>query len=415
MNSWISLVLLIPVCLQAADPIVVRTSVNPTEAWQGQRVALTIEVLGKEGWAQIPNIPALKVQGAYVLPPQSQGVRMQEQIDGAAYTGQSYDLAVYPQTGGAIHIPETSVQVSLSAFGSGSASSTKEVKLPALEFSSKVPPGAEGVQWLVSTTEFEATQSWSSDVEQVKVGGALKRKITLSAADVSGMAFQPIDYPKIQGLGVYPAEPTVEDDFDRGVLSGKREEEVTYLFQGAGTAEIPAIELVWWDVKNETLEKVVLEGRKVTVTGGPSASYKELQEGGRNQRVLWWALAVLLGLGGTFFWKRQKLQTLFQNWKRQRAEHEKVYFDRFSQAAGSGDIRHTQAALMQWLDRINTSSTPAQLEPFLQRYTEGEHDLESLLHQPRELYQLMVQARKTWLKAEKKRVKVEALLPELNG
>ncbi|MGJ8672774.1 BatD family protein [Rubritalea sp.] len=415
MNKWLILAFTLPMVLQAADPVVVRTSVQPTEAWQGQRVQFTIEVLGRDSWAQIPNIPALKVTGAYVLPAESQGVRSQEQIDGASYTGQRYELSVYPQSGGAIQIPETPVQVSLSTFGSGTAPTTVDAKLPATEFQCKVPPGAEGVKWLVSTNQFKATQTWSSEATELKVGEALKRSISLTAEDVSGMAFQPIEFPPMQGLGIYPSEPSVHDQRDRGSLSGTREEEVTYIFQGAGVADIPAIELVWWDVQNEQLNKVVLEGRKVTVTGGATASYHAEHKAGIDKSTWWWIAASISAFIALCLWKRATLLSLYKDWKRQGAEREKLYFDRFSEAAGTGDIRHTVAALMQWLDRINTSSTPAQLEPFLQSYAEGEYDLENLLHQPRELYPLMVSARKNWLKAEKQRVKVDALLPKLNG
>lgn len=412
MSKWLFLCCVFPLWLTAAEPVVIRTSVQPEQAWQGQRVRLLVEVLGKDGWAQIPNMPALKVAGAYVLPPESQGVRTQEQIDGAAYTGQRYELSVYPQQGGKIQIPETPVQVRLSAFGSGTEPKLTDGVLPATAFTSKTPPGAEGLEWLVSTTQFSASQTWSSDATELKVGEALKRQITLTASDVSGMAFAPLKFPAMQGLGIYPSEPSVEDKRDRGSLNGERQEEVTYIFQGAGKAEIPAIELVWWDVQNEELKTVVLEGRSVIVSGGPTTSYK--QEAGTKSWIAWILLPVAL-LAGCLWWKRAALQSGWHALQQARSEREQVYFDRFSEAAGTGDIRHTVAALMQWLDRINTSSTPAQLEQFLQRYAEGEYDLENLLHQPRELYQLMVQARKTWLKAEKKRVKVEALLPELNG
>ena len=40
----------------AAEDVVVRTSVNPQQAWVGQRVLLSVEVLGADGWAQITDV-----------------------------------------------------------------------------------------------------------------------------------------------------------------------------------------------------------------------------------------------------------------------------------------------------------------------------------------------------------------------
>ena len=414
MNKWL-LTWVLPLSLQAAEPVVVRSSVEPQEAWQGQRVLLTIEVLGKDAWAQIPNMPTLQVSGAYVLPADSQGVRLQEQIDGAQYTGQQYQLSLYPQQGGTITIPAFSVEVKSKVWGTTESAGLTNQIVPAIEFTSKVPPGAKGVDWLVSTESFSATQTWSSSSSDMKVGNALKRKVTLTANNVSGMAFKPLNYPQTEGLGIYPAEPTVEDKRDRGSLSGTRNEEVTYIFEGAGTAEIPAIELVWWDLKNQELKKVVLEGRSIKVTGSTKSTYAD-EAITEESNTVWWNIvlgAIVLAAG--VFWKREQISDNFRERKRARAEHEKVYFERFRKIAETGDALKTQAALMQWLDKVNTSNNPAQLELFLQRYSNKKYAIKSLLEDSCELAKVMAKARKNWRKAQKIKAKHEGLLPEMNG
>ena len=417
MNKWLLLGLL-PSVLLAADPVVIRSSVEPQEAWLGQRVVLTIEVLGKDAWAQIPNMPALQVSGAYLLPAESQGVRIQEQIDGAQYSGQQYQLSVYPQRGGTIAIPAFEVEVKSRVWGAQNESTNKgltQATVPEVKFSSKVPPGAEGIDWLVSTESFSATQTWSADASELKVGDALKRKVTLTANYVSGMAFKPLNYPAIDGLGIYPAEATVEDKRDRGSLSGQRKEEVTYIFEGAGSVEIPTIELVWWDLKNQQLQKVVLEGRTLKVTGGTKASHADDGITDESSGV-WWKIilgAVVLAVG--VFWKRKQISEGFRARKVARSEHEKVYFVRFIKSAEMGDSLKAQAALMQWLDKINTSNTPALLGVFITRYSAPECDVTSLLNSPTDLAKVMTKARKNWRKSQKIKAKNEGRLPELNS
>ena len=399
--------------VSAADPVIVRSSVSEKEAWRGQRVLLAIEVLAKDSWAQIPNMPALKVPGAYVIPPGSQSARAQDQIQGATYTGQRYQLSIYPQQGGTIRIPATEFQVAISNFGSGAEAKTQGAQIPAVEFTSKVPPGSEGEDWLVSTTQFEAKQSWSSDSTEWKVGDALKRSIRLSAVDVSGMAFAPLKFPSQNGLGIYPAEATVNDQGDRGRLSGSREETVTYVFQKAGTVELPAIKLVWWDVANEKLHSVLLGGRTIQVMGGTTAQPVSEQVTAVD-RLLWGLVGALLALSAVLVWKRHALVKSYQRRLHERREREGIYFERFATVAATGDIRKTQGALMQWLDRINTTSSPAQLDLFLRRYAEGEWRTEELIQSPDELYQVLVPARKAWMKSQKVRKRAERLLPPLN-
>ncbi len=415
MNKWL-LTFILPLSLQAAEPVVVRSSVEPQQAWQGQRVLLTIEVLGKDAWAQIPNMPTLQVSGAYVLPADSQGVRLQEQIDGAQYTGQQYQLSLYPQQGGTITIPAFSVEVKSKVWGTTESTGLTKQIVPAVEFTSKVPPGAKGLDWLVSTESFSATQTWSSSSSDMKVGNALKRKVTLTANNVSGMAFKPLNYPQTEGLGIYPAEPTVEDKRDRGSLSGLRNEEVTYIFEGAGTAEIPAIELVWWDLKNQELKKVVLEGRSIKVSGGVMASHTKA--GGIDDVAghTWWYLFGACTLGAIGFWKRKEISANYLAWKVEQAEHEKVYFARYAAAVKSRDSLKSQSYLMQWLDRINKDSIPAKLGAFLKRYTDSDMNAhQQLRDSPELLYAVMIVARKNWLKSSKRKAKMSALLPELNG
>jgi hypothetical protein len=414
-NKWI-LLWLLPSVLFAAEPIVVRSSVEPQQAWQGQRVQLTIEVLGKDAWAQIPNLPVLQVSGAYVLPSESQGVRIQEQIDRAQYTGQRYQLSVYPQRGGVIVIPAISVNVKSSVWGeTKEGKGLTQVTLPEVKFSSKVPPAAEGIDWLVSTESFSATQTWSTDATELKVGEALKRKVTLTADNVSGMAFKPLSYPPIQGLGIYPAEATVGDKRQRGSLSGQRSEEVTYVFEGAGVAKVPTLEFVWWDLKNQELKKIVLEGRAVKVTGGSMASYPGASEVNPAAVHIWWYLLATSTLGGIGIWKRKQILATYLAWKTEQAEHEKVYFKHFIETANSGDVLKTQSALMGWLDRINTSKSPAQLGVFLESYIETTCDITTLLGSPTQLVSAITTARKNWIKAQKVKTKADGLLPELNS
>ena len=93
--------LLCPVASGAGD-VVLRTAVEPAEAWVGQRVVLQIDVLGEDGWAQISRFGDMDLPGAYLVRTDSQGARLQDTIDGVSYTGQRYEVSIYPQLAGVI-------------------------------------------------------------------------------------------------------------------------------------------------------------------------------------------------------------------------------------------------------------------------------------------------------------------------
>ena len=71
--------------LTATDDIITRTKITPESAWVGQRMTLKIDVLGKDGWAQITDLENLEIPNCYRLPAGNSRVRLQEKIEGADY------------------------------------------------------------------------------------------------------------------------------------------------------------------------------------------------------------------------------------------------------------------------------------------------------------------------------------------
>ena len=51
----------------AADDIILRATVTPEEAWVGQQLILHVDVLAKDGWAQLKKVSDAEVDGAYLL------------------------------------------------------------------------------------------------------------------------------------------------------------------------------------------------------------------------------------------------------------------------------------------------------------------------------------------------------------
>jgi hypothetical protein len=250
------------------------------------------------------------------------------------------------------------------------------------------------------------------------VGDAIKRRIELHAEDVSGMAFPPSLHDDIDGVGIYPGEPTVEDKFNRGELAGTRIETVTYVFERAGHFEIPDIELTWWIIDTEELQKIVLPGLSLEVTGGMAEELTTaVAEQPQDKRVLWLSLAAialvvlsLLALGG-------RIGTGWKAWRKARSEAEAAYFRRIRHSAQSGDSAAVLRDTMRWLDRINESSLPARLDLFLRQYGdpgasetfigESESGIRSFLRH-------LDTARNRWRRAQKDDGRTRDLLPNLN-
>jgi hypothetical protein len=387
---------------------------------------LKIDVLAKDGWAQLKKVGDLEIDGAYVMRLESQGTRLSEVIDGDSYTGQRYEFMIFAQRDGELTLPATPVDVEVSRWGAGGGKNLQRMSLPVVEFTARTPPGGEGLRGLVSTHSLAASQDWDPATEDVKVGDAIRRIVTLRAEDVSAMAFAPLQHAAIEGVGIYAGEPTVEDKFNRGDLSGTRTETVTYVFEQTGDVEIPAIVFSWWNVRNSELQQVELPGQSLQVAAGASSELATAENAamGQQPRSAWFALSAIAVVIAVLF--GSSLMRRLAAWREARKESEAAYFKQVMVSSRAGDQVGVLRCTMRWLDRINTSSNPARLDQFLLKYgdeqsrqtaSEVSGNLGSNID-PSHAAQLasgLKRARTRWLRAQKQRQRAEAVLPALNG
>src|SRR5215470_9604513 len=310
---------LAPSLSAAEEGVILRTSIEPkADIWVGQQVRLLIDVLGRDGWAQIRKFHPFEVPGAIVLQVDSQGTRLTDTVSGATWTGQHYEWLVFPQRAGVITIPPIVVDVETKDVATQQATSVPDQKTSAVAFQAALPPGADQEHGLISTTRLEAGQTLDPSTAEFKVGDALKRTISLRAADISGMAFEPVQYPPVAGIGIYPAEPMVQDAVNRGSLSeSRRTESVTYVFERDGNYVLPDVTVTWWDLGEKRLHREVLPGPHVRVVlAGPATKGGGTSAPAVRSWPRWLGLVVAVGVaavGAGLYW-RQAMRARYQAW-----------------------------------------------------------------------------------------------------
>jgi hypothetical protein len=241
-----------------------------------------------------------------------------------------------------------------------------------------LPPGAEGISDLVSTTRFTAEQEWSPDQVAPRVGDALKRTVSRQAEDVSGMAITPLAVPDLPGVGIYPAEPRVEDSADRGSLTGRRTETLTYVFERAGSVSIPDIELAWWNLADERLETLTLPGRALEVLPGPaSTDVSSASTGAPSRSINPWLAGAILFTVVLLVRLTPSLVRRWTAWNRSRLESEARYFRHAIASVRSGDSRRALRDIMRWLDLCHDGKTPARVREVVVRYGD-EHGVDQI-------------------------------------
>jgi hypothetical protein len=359
-------------CL-AAEQVVVRTAAVPGQALVGQRVILRIEVLGKDAWAQVARHENFDVEGVFIMKTQSQGIRIQETIGGDSYTGQRYELSLYPQRAGTIEVPPVAADVSISSWGASAGKADQEVTLPGLSIEVSSPPGAEGIAGIISTTALSVEQKWDPQIDSVKAGEAIQRHLVFTASNVPGMAFLPMEHPEIPGVSTYPKEPGIEDKSARGELTGQRLESVTYVFESPGEVTLPSVDVYWWDLTAELLRHIELPGLTVQVEGiSPAALIAPVDAA---PAAGWGSLLVVCGsalglvvLGYAF---RHALFRMWKQWMLRKRSTEGYQFRAVLQAIETGNGVSIVRELMHWIDRLEEGD-PARLDRFLEQYADSQ-------------------------------------------
>lgn len=434
-SGWLLLlhvVLALPAtALRATEttPVVVRSAVQPESGiWVGQRVIYQLDTLVKDGWAKVQRMPDVQVSGAIVVRMETQGVRLNETIDGDAYTGQRYELLLFPQRGGEISVPAIPLAIEISQWGDSTLKQAVQKTAPALTFTARTPPGAEKIHGLISTERLSADQTWQPETSELSVGDTLERRITFSADNVSAMVFTPLVFAGAEAFDVYPKPPEVEDRYDRGDLTARRVEAVTYVFKRTGRVELPSVTITWWDLSRKALRKTVLPSRTFNVA--PSAAARatspmaSVDAAPSSRRWIYGGAFILLAtvLAVRF---GKPLQRRWRTWRSQRQHAEKAFFGHFVHTAREGNPADTLGALMRWLDRIHDGQQAARLDRFLQSFSndQGKTAAEALVRaadskapvkwQGRGLANSMTQARRRWL-ARRRLSEKGSHLPLLN-
>src|SRR5262245_56410209 len=191
-----------------------------------------------------------------------------ETIDGTSYTVQRHEFAVFAQRGGTVTIPGFAARFEANErFGAPVQSYT--VTTPPVNFVAKLPPGPQKLGTVITTRELTVKESWKPEPGAAKVGAAFTRTITIEARDVPGMVLPSFAVKPPEGLRAYPKPPEVSDRTERGELTGRRVETVTYVCEEAGSYELPAVVLAWWNPQEQKLNTTKLPARTFEVTAPP--------------------------------------------------------------------------------------------------------------------------------------------------
>lgn len=350
------------------DQPFIRASIKPTSVIAGQPVTVTVEVLAPNWFTKAPEFPDIRVDNAIAMPP-GRSLNFTEKVGSMTYAGQRRSYIIYPLTAGTFKIPSIDVTVSY-AKEPPKSSPPVTVSSQFQQFEATVPDEAASLGYFIATSNFTLKHTVSRKIDNLMVGDTFMRSIIMNAQNVVAMVLPPLRFEPVKGVGIYPDQPVLVDKGgERGeIRTGARTESVTYVLEKEGDYLLPEINLFWWDLEKEKLQKETVPAMKLAVKSNPDLESEQLALLGDDKgqppatgiRTLNWRHLIALVVFMVFsiflilVWKKYRF--LYANWiksrKEQKTNSEAAYFKRFHQACLSGDKKETYDQLMSWLDRI---------------------------------------------------------------
>lgn len=126
------------------------------------------------------------------------------------------------------------------------------------------PDEASGFLWLPAE-RIELSEEWQPQDGEVYVGDPFNRTVVIRARGVTGDQLPDLDLGDTKGFKVYPDQPKTDTSDLMHNIEGEKSRSIAYVPVQPGHFILPAINLQWWDTKNNQVRVSQLPERLVKV------------------------------------------------------------------------------------------------------------------------------------------------------
>ena len=373
---------------QTVPEPIVRTTIDPPQIIVGQKATLRILVLGPNYMPAPPVIPDFQLRNAVTQP--LGAVNQVETHDGVTYAGVQYEYAIYPQEPGAYAIADQQVAVTYAAEPPKSTQVT--IPLPHLAFEAFIPDAAQNLDPFIAASALTIEQVVKQSSQNLKVGDSVTRAVTIKAEGTPAMLLPPTTFTTIDGLAIYPGQPSVVDNLDRrtGSSTASRVDEATYMLQAAGEYTLPALDIAWWNIRDSKVEHARVDPVVLHVADNPALRVGVAVDTSPARRdwrsVFDWILdhllisvMALVALGALLWLAPMAVRAVRQSAAQRRNAYLNSEARWFAELKAAGHNRapaKVYFALLNWLQRFEPLAPAGNLDALKQAAADPELDRE---------------------------------------
>lgn len=267
----------------------------------GQELTVSIK-FATQTWFKGSNRFVLpEVQNAVVTQRDTFGTNETRREGGISWVMQEKRFSVFPQNPGEYSLPPIKVTMKVH---SSEGDVEGELYTKPITFNVREPAELIHVDQWWAASSLTIDESWDKNFEGLKPGFSIKRTITIKADGLLAMMLPEINHPPIKGLAHYVKTPRLKDDNTRGNKLGTRVQDIDYVVEESGEVTIPAVELTWFNTKEQRVEVAKLDAQTIVI-GQLSPQEKMLKL--LKQSSEYWLeilLSIVIFIAGYFLWKK---------------------------------------------------------------------------------------------------------------
>ena len=249
------------------QPIYTETLVDKSAVYIQEQIILTHRLYTSVQLRDY-SLSELDIPGAIV---QRLGdSQFQKVINGRNYLVLEVRYAIFPQSSGKLDIPplrfgayETASRSQFGSFSSRGNRVFRDTDAKRIDIMAR-PAHVPANEWMPSS-KVELSEQWSGDLDSLIVGEPITRTIRINAQGLTGAQILPLPIIESPNYKVYPDQPQLEEQAIGDGVLGTRTESLALVPNRAGELVIPAIEMRWWDTKNQRMQTASLPATKVQV------------------------------------------------------------------------------------------------------------------------------------------------------
>ncbi|AGZ34313.1 protein BatD [Pseudomonas sp. SWI6] len=344
----------------SAAQVFVEASLDSSDVYVQAQAVLTVRIYHSVSLYDDSSLSPLQLESAKVEQ-LGESRTYEKDINGIRHGVIETRYALYPQQSGTVDIPPLTFTATAADNGqqpAGSARVGRQLQVSSLPLRLNVRPiptaWPADTPWLPARS-LSLEEHWNPDPAQqkVQIGDSLTRNITLRAEGLSSTQLPPLPATEITGLRRYPDQPLLRNEINERGMTANREEREALVPIHSGQLALPALEVTWWNTREDHLEHSSLPARNLDVQDNPALSAETPVGDTRSgSTLLWpWQLATLIlalttVLGFALWWRARSQPAVLR--AAQNGPSPRTLMDDIKRACQANDPQATRQALDAW-------------------------------------------------------------------